>query len=228
MTTPPSQPQRFARSRATLIARLLVAAGALLPLGAQSDLARNANPPPAPRLSAPENALLAEDFSSGLGDWATEHKDYWHVRGGMLRADLPDRKQLHTLIRAGDTTWHDYALDFDVCGMRGVDKGAIIRVVGDVGLGVDLRGPGYNDIRVHLSVSPLGRVDVINANGTWHHVRMEIQDRRCRVLVGNELLLDRFVSKRLPPGGGIALAAYTGGVGECTVYFDNVVVTPLE
>jgi hypothetical protein len=221
------QPQPPARSRAPLLA-LVVAAGALLPLGAHSDLERNASPPQSPRMVAPANALLAEDFSSGLDGWQTEHKEYWHVRGGMLRADLPDKKQVHTLIRIGDTTWYDYALDFDVCGMRGVDKGAIIRIVDKLGLGVDLRGPGYNDIRVHLSATPLGRIDVINGNGIWHHIRMEVRDRHCRVLVGNQVLLDRFVSKRLPPGGGIALAAYTGGVGECTVFFDNVVVTPLE
>ena len=31
-----------------------------------------------------------------------------------------------------------------------------------------------------------------------------------------------------PASGGIALAAYTGGVGECTVYYDNVLVTALD
>jgi hypothetical protein len=44
------------------------------------------------------------------------------------------------------------------------------------------------------------------------------------VRVNGELRLDRSIA-RAERRGGIALAAYTGGVGECTVYYDNVIVT---
>jgi hypothetical protein len=207
---------------------LAVAVGLLL-LGARSEADRELVPPPALEVAVPDHALFADDFStSELEQWRTEHQGFWSVRAGMLRADLPDRKHVHSLIHAGDSTWRDYVLEFDVCGVRGVDKGAVVRVTGDLGLGVDLRGTGYNDMRINLKTTPLGRVDVVNGNGIWHRVRLEIIGRRCRVSVGNEVLLDRYVPKRLPPSGGIALAAYTGGVGECTVYFDNVVVTPLN
>jgi hypothetical protein len=45
------------------------------------------------------------------------------------------------------------------------------------------------------------------------------------VWVNGALAIDRSDSRRARSNGRIALAAYTGGVGECTVYYDNVVVT---
>ena len=48
-----------------------------------------------------------------------------------------------------------------------------------------------------------------------------------RVMRG-EVRFDRRMASRIPDSGGIALAAYTGGVGECTVFYDNVVVTSLD
>jgi hypothetical protein len=125
---------------------LAVAAGLLL-LGARSEADRDLVPPPALEVAVPDHALFADDFStSELEQWRTEHQGFWSVRAGMLRADLPDRKHVHSLIHAGDSTWRDYVLEFDVCGVRGVDKGAVVRVTGDLGLGVDLRGTGYNDM----------------------------------------------------------------------------------
>ena len=49
-----------------------------------------------------------------------------------------------------------------------------------------------------------------------------------RVFVDGVLKLDRLDEHRSYPQGRIALAAYTGGVGRCTVYYDNVVVSGLE
>ncbi len=41
------------------------------------------------------------------------------------------------------------------------------------------------------------------------------------------VVFDKRLRFRAPPRGGIALSAYAGGVGQCTVYYDNVVVPPL-
>jgi hypothetical protein len=206
----------------------LLGLGASLALGAGPDIARDALPPPSPAFDPPRGALLAEDFGTGrLRRWRADRDSVWSTWRGVLRAQLPDRRQEHSFLYAGDTTWTDYAVDLDVCGMRGVDKGLVVRVVGERGLGLDLRGPGYHDLRLNLNEFPMGRVAVENANGVWHHVRVTIQDRRCRVQVDGRQLVDRVVSRRLEPRGGIALAAYTGGVAECSVYYDNVIVTPL-
>jgi hypothetical protein len=59
----------------------------------------------------------------------------------MLVADLPDAKQQHSALYAGDEDWTDYAVDLDVCGMRGVDKGVVVRVKDARGIGIDLRVP---------------------------------------------------------------------------------------
>ncbi|MBI5168595.1 MAG: DUF1080 domain-containing protein [Candidatus Eisenbacteria bacterium] len=171
--------------------------------------------------------LFTDDFSSAaLEGWRPDLDGVWSVWRGMLRADLPDEKQLRSLIHAGDDAWTDYALDFDVCMMRGVDKGAVLRIEGQTGVGVDLRGGSYQDVLVHVREWRLGRVGVTNPNGTWQHVRVEAHGTRWRVFVNGELKLDRHDARR--PRGHIALAAYTGGVGQCTVYYDNVVVTALE
>jgi len=74
----------------------------------------------------------------------------------------------------------------------------------------------------------MGRAPVINGNGIWHHLRVEARGHTYRVFVNGDLALERTDSKRARPKGRIALPAYTGGVGQCTVYYDNVVVTELS
>jgi hypothetical protein len=83
---------------------------------------------------------------------------------------------------------------------------------------------------------PLGRATTTNANGTWNHIRVEARGRRYRVFVNGEQRLDKNDGRAESRGdphsakqfGRIALPAYTGGVGQCTVYYDNVVVTALK
>ena len=212
------------------VSRLLaLVSGIVLCLFAGADTTRNALPPPSPKFAPPASALFADDFHTNLLQrWRADRADVWTIRRGTLKADLPDQRQEHSIIYAGDSTWTDYAVDVDVCGMRGVDKGVIVRVRGTRGLGVDLRGPGYHDVRIQMNELPIGRAGVENGNGVWQHLRIEVRGNRCRVVVNGVETLNRRVSLHLPPSGGIALAAYTGGVGQCTVYYDNVVVTPLD
>lgn len=198
----------------------------LLMTGAD-DPTRFALPPSPPRFDPPQaGVLLADDFSDGLSKWEPDSTGAWTVWRQMLRADLPDRKQARSFVYAGRGDWRDYALDFDVCGMRGVDKGGAIRVLGTSGFAVDLRGGSYQDIVAHIREWPVGKASVTNGNGTWSHVRIEAKGDRFRVYVNGELKVQRFDTRR--PNGRIALAAYTGGIGKCTVYYDNVVVTRLE
>jgi hypothetical protein len=215
----------------TRFVRLTLGIGvALVLLGAAPDETRFAMPSPAPRHARPVKGLLyAEDFSSGkLGDWQPDRPGVWSVTRGLLRADLPDQKQLRSLIYAGDTTWTDIAVDVDVCMMRGVDKGVVVRVNGETGVGVDLRGGSYQDVLVYHREWPLGRASATNANGTWNHIRIEAIGSRFRVFVNGALKLDRPDVKNARASGRIALPAYTGGVGLCTVYYDNIVVTSLD
>jgi hypothetical protein len=173
--------------------------------------------------------LFSDDFGKGtLDGWVPDQKDVWSVRAGALKGELPDIRQLHSFIYAGSEGWTDYALDLDVCAMRGVDKGVVVRVEGESGIGLDMRGPGYQDLLLHRREWPMGKARVVNANSVWHHLRVEARGHRYRVWVNGTLLLDRDDRKGARPKGRIGLAAYTGGVGECTVYYDNVVVTALQ
>jgi len=206
----------------------LLACGVVLCLGATADTTRNAMPPPSPAFKPPANAMFSDDFQGAhLTRWRADRDGVWSLKRGMLKAELPDNRQEHSMLYAGDSTWTDYAIDLDVCGMRGVDKGVVVRVRKGHGLGLDLRGPGYHDLRLQMSELPIARVNVENGNGVWQHVRVEVCGARCRIVVNGNELIDRRVPLRLSASGGIALAAYTGGIGQCTVYYDNVVVTPL-
>ena len=149
---------------------------AWLSLGAADSL-RVAAPPPSPPFKPPASALFADDFSSdSLSGWRADSlATVWRVRDGVLRGDLPDVKQAHSFLFAGDPSWTDYAVDLDVCGMRGVDKGVVVRVQNGTGLGVDLRGPGYQDVLLHRREWPMGRASAINGNAVWHHLRVESQ-----------------------------------------------------
>jgi hypothetical protein len=215
---------------------MLLATTLLLGAGSATDSERNAFPPPSPKPARPlGEVLFRDDFGDGnLEGWRPDQSGVWSVRRGLLRADLPDEKQRHSFLFGGHSRWQDYALDLDVCAMRGADKGMAVRVVesgppGETGsgIGVDLRGPGYHDVLLHRRHWSMGRAPVVNGNGVWHHVRIEARGHRYRVWVNGAVALDRMDGRRACPRGGIALAAYTGGVGECTLYYDNVVVTAL-
>ena len=193
------------------------------------DAPRDAAPPPSPEFKRPAHALLVDDFSSGnLKSWKSDSSSgAWGVRDGMLRAELPDTKQAHSFLYAGDSSWTDYAVDFDVCGMRGVDKGVAVRVHGRRALGVDLRGGEHQDVLMYVNELPVGSGKAANPNGAWSHMRVEIRGNSVRVTVGDRVVIDKRLRFHAPAHGGIALSAYAGGVGQCTVYYDNVVVTPL-
>lgn len=209
---------------------LLPLVGLLATGGSMSSPERTASPPAPPKPLRTEDKILFRDGfdSASLDRWDPDRADVWSVRRGVLRADLPDAKQQHSLIYTGSPEWTDYAVDFDVCAMRGVDKGVVVRVLrGETGIGIDLRGPGYQDVILHRREWPLGKASTINANGVWHHVRVEARGHTYRVLVNGVLRIDKPDRKRSRERGGIALAAYTGGTGECTIYFDNVLATAL-
>jgi 3-keto-disaccharide hydrolase len=204
---------------------LLAASGS----AAVMDPTRDLRLPATPKFRPPaEGVLFASDFSEGLRGWVPDQDSVWSVRHGSLRADLPDGKQLRSFIYAGSPSWTDYAVDVDVLGARGVDKGLAVRVEDETGIGVDLRGPGYQDVLLHRREWKMGQADVQNANGVWHHIRIEARGQRYRVYVDEALLIDKEDPRKARARGRIALAAYTGGSGECTVYYDNVIVTSLS
>lgn len=207
---------------------LFVPLAVMLLCGATAELARVPQPLPSPRFTRPAGVLFADDFSDGLRLWDPDREGVWSIHRGVLVAILPDERQERSFLYAGSEDWTDYAVDLDVMGMRGVDKGVAVRVQGQVGLGIDLRGPGYQDVIVQRREWPIGRASVVNANGVWHHVRVEVQGPTIRVFVNGERLLEKKDGKIGRLKGRIALAAYTGGIGECTVFYDNVVVTPLR
>lgn len=182
--------------------------------------------PDAPRFAPPETGVLfADDFSGDLARWTPDRPGVWSLEQGALRAELPDVKQQRSLAWAGDSTWKDYALDFDVCMPRGIDKGAVVRARGDLGIGIDVRGGTYQDVLAYVREWPIGRATALTADGAWTHVHIEVKGDRLRVAVNGVARLDRPIVRA--KHGRIAMAAYTGGGGQCTVYYDNVIVTAL-
>jgi len=211
--------------RVALVRVITLTALAFLAGGAADPPRLVSPPPPPPTPAMPTDPLFFDDFSGDLSRWRPDTPGVWQIWRGMLRADLPEARQQRSLIWAGDPSWTDVALDFDVCAMRGVDKGAVIRGLGELGVGIDLRGGAYQDVVAYVRDWPMGKASALNADAVWNHVRIEAKGQRVRVWVNGQLELSHPQSRAAH--GRIALAAYTGGVGVCTVYYDNVVVTPL-
>src|SRR4029077_7622145 len=94
------------------LARMATLACATMLLVGAADETRFALPPAPPRLHRPaQGVLFADDFTSdGLHDWTPDRSGVWSLWHGMLRADLPDQRQLRSIIAAGDTAWTDIAL----------------------------------------------------------------------------------------------------------------------
>ena len=215
----------FAWPAALVLVLALLASGGRAP-----DPARHAAPPPQAKREKPKGRVLfEEDFSAvRAGQWTFDGDGVWSVWRGVLRADLPDEKQQRSFAWFGDSTWTDVAVDLDVCQMRGVDKGVVVRANDGGGIGVDLRSGSYQDIVMYRRQWPLGKAKATNANGAWHHLRLELRGSHIKVFVNGELKLERESPRDSDPRGRMGLPAYTGGVGMCTVYYDNVVVTALE
>jgi hypothetical protein len=182
-------------------------------------------PPPRPTAASGE-VLFADDFRT-LDAWQADRAGVWSVGDGVLSGRPPDGRQEHSFLATGDENWQDYAVDVDVCQLRGVDKGVIVCVRGRRGVGVDLRGGTYQDVLLYRQEVPLGNARVANADSTWHHLRVETRGSRYTVLVNGARVLERRDPLRAMKRGRIALAAYTGGRGECAVSYANLVVTKL-
>jgi len=222
---------RLSAQRLALAAVAVVAVAALASAVVSRDPEPDDAPPPTPRLKpVGGTVMLSSDFrkAASLEDWAPDRAGVWSLARGALRARLPDKKQSRSFIYAGSEAWGEYAVDLDVCQTRGVDKGLALRVLRGRGVGVDLRGPGYHDVLLHLQELPLVSAPVHNDNDIWHHLRVEALEGRYRVFVDGKLVLDQADPRQMSRNGRIGLAAYTGGIGRCTVYYSNVVVTSLR
>ncbi len=186
------------------------------------------------KAASPGGRVLFEESFDAAGassrprspGWSMDHPEWWSVADGRLRARLPNVKQQRSLATFGSAQWHDVALDVDLCGVRGVDKGVVLEKSGDDGLGVDLRGDRYGDLLVYRGARKLARTKFPNRNGRWYHLRVELAGDRVRVLVDGRQIADARDEK--PTHGPMALAAYTGGAGACELQFDNVRVTSLR
>jgi hypothetical protein len=183
--------------------------------------------PPAPRASEPSGELLfREDFRT-LEAWRADRDSVWSVEDGVLCGRLPDGKQQRSFLFAGSEDWQDYALDLDLCQVRGVDKGLAVYVRGGRGVAVDLRGGEYQDLLLYRQQAPLGRAKTANTDRVWHHLRVEARGARFTVSVDGARVLERRDPLGAMRRGRIALVAYTGGHGECAVFYANLRVTRL-
>ena len=182
-----------------------------------------------PRERGKGTELLAERFSrSDLAGWTLSPPGPWSVQGGRLKAVMPNEKQQKAFAYFGSNDWRDYSVDVDVCGLRGADKGLAVRVDGEHGIGVDLRGDGYDDVLLYYNDKELGKAPAPNQNGHWQHLRVEAEGSRYRVYVNGQLKINYDDQGNVRPSGRAALAAYTGGKGECQVLYKNVVVRSLH
>lgn len=213
--------RRWSRRSVTWMA----AAAAIVLLCAAGDPSRPLRPPHAP--DVPRDALFFDDFSRGTAKWEFDRPEAWSVRSGSLRGVLPDKKQQRAFAYAGSEDWRDYAVDLDVCQVRGVDKGVVVRVRGKTGTAVDVRGRGYRDVLLYRGESQLASAPVSIADGRWHHLRVECRGASVAVALDGRTVL-RHEGSSHGDAGRIALPAYTGGVGECEVWYANVLVTPLK
>ena len=174
--------------------------------------------------------LFADSFTdSARHEWSFDGDSVWSVHDGRLRAALPAERQVWSFARVGSAAWRDYSVDLDVCGVRGVDKGLALRVDGGrKGVGIDLRSSPFGDLLMYRGFEHWARAKVPHKNGTWLHVRLEARGNRYRAWVNSKLVVDFTDENHSRESGGIALAAYTGGNGECEVLFDNVEIRELR
>jgi hypothetical protein len=185
--------------------------------------------PAADGLTTPSDSLLfvSRFDERDLAGLKFDRRDVWSLAEGKLHALLPKVRQEKSLAFIGSENWTDYAVDLDLCGVRGVDKGVVVRVSGRHGIAVDLRGGSYGDVVIYRGHSMIAHAPAPNTNGLSYHLRIEAQGERFRVFVDGEHRIDCTEPSKSVSRGRVALAAYTGGNGECEVMFDHVMVSRL-
>jgi hypothetical protein len=186
---------------------------------------------PAEPPTSPGTVLFGDEFEGDTlsSAWQVDLPGTWSVQDGVLRAQLPDVRQQRSFAFVGSERWRDVMVEFDVCGVRGVDKGVVVRAGGAKrGVGVDLRAGLYRDVLLYRGYESWGRATAPNENGTWHHVKVQVRGNRYRVEIDGKLRLDVTDPANSCPQGRVGLAAYTGGIGVCTVLFDNFVVRAVK
>lgn len=184
--------------------------------------------PPRPQVAPPSGVVLFADGFRTIDAWHPDRDDVWTAEDSVLCGRLPDEKQKRSFLYAGSEAWQDYAVDLDLCQLRGVDKGIVVRVRGGRGVAVDLRGGDYQDVLLYRQSLALGRAPVSNTDRVWHHLRVKARGNRYTIFVDGKQVLERRDPLGSSRRGRIALVAYTGGRGECAVLYANVVVTRLE
>src|SRR5947207_10747475 len=96
----PSSCLRMTRSGTPLLAALVVF-GLGIGTRARSDPGHGLTPPEPPKFRPPRGAVFVDDFKSGhLERWRADRAGVWSVKRGMLKAELPDAKQEHSLLFA--------------------------------------------------------------------------------------------------------------------------------
>ena len=223
------RPRRIGLAVALLLMALggPAAAPTVVPTGTSAVPVPPPVPPPPPALAPDDDRLFTEDFRT-LDAWQADRDGVWSVEDGILCGRLPDGKQERSFLFAGSEDWQDYAVDLDLCQVRGVDKGVAVCVRGGRGVAVDLRGGEYQDVLLYRQRVPLGSAKLANADRAWHHLRVEARGSRFAVLVNGVRVLERRDPLASMRRGRIALVAYTGGHGECAVFYANVAVTRLQ
>jgi hypothetical protein len=218
------------RSPGTLVAIAVMPVLALMGIpmlaaATETDSTGLLPPPPMTRPTAP---VLFEDHFASLNAWQPDREGVWTVLDSAVCGRLPGEKQKRSFLYAGSEDWHGYAVDLDLLQLRGVDKGVVVCVRGNRGIGVDLRGGSYQDVLVYRNSAALGRAPAPNQDRVWHHLRIEVRGRTYAISVDGGHVLDCADPMGAARGGRIALVAYTGGEGECSVQYANVVVTRLD
>jgi hypothetical protein len=195
-------------SACLIVASLTVATPSIAQGLGNIDMDRDALPPPAAKPRLPETGVLFfDDFQRDtIGPlWSSDRDEAWSIRQGTLRADLPDKKNVTSLIRAGSVEWTDYAVDLDVCMMRGANKGVVVRVNGDDGMTVDLRGAGYGDVVLRKGSRKMAGKSALNGNARWHHLRVEVRGSTYKVFVDGKSAIEKRDTREALPSGQIAL-----------------------
>jgi len=187
--------------------------------------------------------LFSDDFSGGLSAWTLENPSYWSIVNGWLDVDMPTAPNVFAKALAGDASWTDYRLEYDVVGMVESSKISYFRYHDETkGYFLNVRGyvAGEGDpgaIRLFKlngneqwdwgSWTLQKQVPFITPLGTVFHVKIQLIGPEIVVYVdGVEKL--RYVDTVAPVfSGKIGFAGFTGADYGNHVRWDNVVVSGL-
>jgi 3-keto-disaccharide hydrolase len=177
--------------------------------------------------------LLMEDFNDGIADQFTPLDPAWEVVDGEYHVHTEIFNH-YAMTLAGDISWQDYVMEFDVLGEGSPDQMFFVRMQDasnfyEINVRTDPWGDAHlfkwvNGVQYFLYSTPIS-----NASAQWNHFKVVPSADEIGLSVNGQFVFSYRDTDSPWLSGGVALVGHCGFTPPYQdIYFDNILVTSFD